>query len=87
MSARRAGDLIEISVRDEGPGIPPEQRRILFERFGRAPSRVTGGASPVAGAGANAKYTDGVAIFQHTKGGLMAAAAVGGQKFKFEPLR
>ncbi len=39
------------------------------------------------GAAANAKYTDGVAIFAHIKGGLMAEAAVGGQKFEFKPLR
>src|SRR5205823_5108824 len=33
------------------------------------------------GASANAKYSNGVAIFTATKGGLMAEAAVGGQKF------
>src|SRR6185295_12473103 len=37
------------------------------------------------GASANAKYTDGVAVFTATKGGLMLEAAVGGQKFAFEP--
>ncbi len=37
------------------------------------------------GASANAKYRDGVAIFTATKGGLMAEASVGGQKFGFEP--
>lgn len=36
------------------------------------------------GASANAKYTDGVMIFTQTKGGLMAEASVGGQKFKFK---
>jgi len=35
------------------------------------------------GVSTNAKYTDGIAIFTHTKGGLMYEAAVGGQKFKF----
>jgi lipid-binding SYLF domain-containing protein len=39
------------------------------------------------GAAANAKYTDGVAIFAHTKGGLMGEAAVGGQRFRYTPLR
>ncbi|MCF1191864.1 lipid-binding SYLF domain-containing protein [Mangrovimonas sp. AS39] len=33
----------------------------------------------------DAKYTDGVAVFTHTKGGLMAEVSVGGQKFKYEP--
>lgn len=30
-------------------------------------------------------YEDGVAVFTHTKGGLMAEASVGGQKFEFDP--
>jgi len=37
------------------------------------------------GAAAAAKFRNGVAIFTHMKGGLMAEAAVGGQKFKYEP--
>ena len=37
------------------------------------------------GAAASAKYQDGVALFTATKGGMMAEASVGGQKFKFEP--
>jgi hypothetical protein len=38
------------------------------------------------GAAASATYNDGVAIFVHIKGGLMAEAAVGGQRFTFKPL-
>ncbi|OMP30184.1 YSC84-related protein [Mangrovimonas sp. DI 80] len=30
------------------------------------------------------KYKDGVAVFTHTKGGLMAEVSVGGQKFKYK---
>ena len=37
------------------------------------------------GASMDAKYKDGVAVFTYTKGGLMADASVGGQKFKFKP--
>ncbi|UKJ06958.1 YSC84-related protein [Solitalea lacus] len=37
------------------------------------------------GASANAKYVEGVMVFTKQKGGLMYEAAVGGQKFKFEP--
>jgi lipid-binding SYLF domain-containing protein len=37
------------------------------------------------GAGASAKYRNGVAIVTHVKGGLMAEASVGGQKFSYEP--
>jgi lipid-binding SYLF domain-containing protein len=48
----------------------------------------SGSVSAVAlksGAAANAKYKDGVAVFTATKAGLMLEAAVGGQKFGFEP--
>ena len=38
-----------------------------------------------AGASANAKYRNGVAVFTVAKGGLMYEASVGGQKFKYEP--
>jgi len=38
------------------------------------------------GAAANAKYDQGIAVFTLPKSGAMVAAAVGGQKFKFEPL-
>jgi lipid-binding SYLF domain-containing protein len=37
-----------------------------------------------AGAAANAKYNEGVAVFTMAKKGLMYEASVGGQKFKFE---
>lgn len=33
----------------------------------------------------DAKYKDGVAVFTHSKGGLMAEASVGGQKFSYKP--
>ena len=38
-----------------------------------------------AGASATAKYENGVAVFTMTKGGLMAEASVGGQKFTYVP--
>jgi lipid-binding SYLF domain-containing protein len=37
------------------------------------------------GASKNAKYTDGVAVFSFDETGLMAEAAIGGQKFDYEP--
>lgn len=37
------------------------------------------------GASANARYAQGVAVFTLPKGGLMAEASVGGQKFGFRP--
>jgi len=37
------------------------------------------------GAQATAVFKDNIAVFTHNKGGLMAAAAIGGQKFEFTP--
>jgi lipid-binding SYLF domain-containing protein len=39
------------------------------------------------GVAARAKYEQGVAVFTLPKSGAMVAAAVGGQKFKFEPVK
>jgi len=38
-----------------------------------------------AGASADASYDAGVAVFTHSRGGLMAEAAIGGQKFNYTP--
>jgi lipid-binding SYLF domain-containing protein len=38
-----------------------------------------------AGASANADYKEGVAVFTLSKGGAMAEASVGGQKFSYTP--
>ena len=47
----------------------------------------TAGASagPATGAQAKTNYRKGMAVFVHAKGGLMYEAAIGGQKFSFEP--
>ena len=47
----------------------------------------TAGASagPSTGKQAKADYRKGMAIFVHTKGGLMYEATIGGQKFSFKP--
>lgn len=47
----------------------------------------TAGASagPATGAQAKATYHKGMAVFIHTKGGLMYEASIGGQKFSFKP--
>jgi lipid-binding SYLF domain-containing protein len=39
------------------------------------------------GAAKMAKFQNGIAVFQYQKGGLMAAAAVGGQQFTYAPAR
>ncbi|HEY1921437.1 MAG TPA: YSC84-related protein, partial [Tepidisphaeraceae bacterium] len=38
-----------------------------------------------AGAGADAKWAHGMSVFVMVKGGLMTEAAVGGQKFNYQP--
>lgn len=38
------------------------------------------------GAATNAGYNSGIAVFAHSKGGLMADMSVGGQKFSFDPI-
>jgi signal transduction histidine kinase len=41
--------LVRVAVRDRGPGIPLEDQRVIFEKFGRA--SVAGGAKPGTGLG------------------------------------
>ena len=52
-------------------------------KFGAQASAV----AATAGAAANADYSEGVAIFTLAKGGLMGEASIGGQNFKFTPLK
>jgi two-component system, OmpR family, sensor kinase len=44
LSARHAGDAVEIHVTDEGPGFPPAFLDRAFERFSRAPGVREGGS-------------------------------------------
>lgn len=59
-----------------------------FDNFTKNKVELAAQATAVAvksGAGATAKYEDGVAIFTAGEKGFMAEAAVGGQKFKYKP--
>ena len=61
-----------------------------LDRFKQDRFEMTAGLSAVAaaeGASLDAKYTQGVAVFTVAKKGLMAEASVGGQKFKFTPIK
>jgi hypothetical protein len=57
-----------------------------MDRFKENKLEFTGQVSAVAaksGASLNAKYSDGVLVFTEERGGLMAEATVGGQKFNY----
>jgi lipid-binding SYLF domain-containing protein len=59
-----------------------------LERFKQNKFEFDAAASAVvwkSGAAKSANYTGGVAVFVHPKGGVMAEASVGGQKFSFKP--
>jgi signal transduction histidine kinase len=49
VSARPDNGCVKISVADHGPGIPHDQQRLIFEKFGRAD--VAGGSKPGTGLG------------------------------------
>ena len=58
-----------------------------LDRFKAGKIKFSGQASAVAlkdGASADIDYQDGVAVFTKAKGGLMAEASLGGQKFKYK---
>jgi lipid-binding SYLF domain-containing protein len=64
------------------------ETRDAVENFKRGNFAFAAQATAVAlrsGAGANARYRDGVAVFTMDEAGLMYEAAVGGQKFSYEP--
>jgi lipid-binding SYLF domain-containing protein len=61
-----------------------------LDRFKQDKFEWAAGLSAVAaaeGKSKDAKYTQGVAVFTLAKKGLMAEASVGGQKFKFTPIK
>ena len=67
VSARRAGDRLEIVVRDEGPGLPADAIDRLFDKFYRA----DGGDRRRAGTGLGLAIARG---FVEAQGGTIAAA-------------
>lgn len=44
LSARRAGRFVQLSVTDDGPGIPPEVRDRIFEKFVKVKGQQAGGS-------------------------------------------
>lgn len=60
-----------------------------LDAFKKSEMELSADVSAVAiksGAAASADYGKGVVVFVRTKGGLMAEASVGGQKFSYKPL-
>jgi len=65
------------------------ETRESVERFKEGNFQFDAQATAVAlksGAGANAQYRDGVAVFTMDEAGLMFEASVGGQKFSYQPI-
>ena len=61
--------------------------KAALDRFKEGKIKFSGQASAVAlkdGASVDVDYQDGVAVFTKAKGGLMAEASLGGQKFKYK---
>ena len=64
------------------------ENKVALDNFTGGKTKFSGQASAIAlkaGTSVDMKYKDGVAIFTKGKGGLMAEASVGGQKFKYHP--
>jgi lipid-binding SYLF domain-containing protein len=62
--------------------------RAALDRFKSGGYTFAANASAVAvrpGSARTANYREGVAVFVHVKGGLMAEASVGGQRIRYEP--
>ena len=49
VTVRPENGLVRLEVTDNGPGIPRDQQRLIFEKFGRA--EVPGGSKPGTGLG------------------------------------
>lgn len=65
------------------------ENQAALDRFKSGNFAFAAQASAVAlksGVSANAKYTDGVAVFTMGEAGLMYEASVGGQKFNYQPI-
>jgi len=45
VAAHAEADRVRVTVTDDGPGIPPEKHRLIFEKFGQVADRNHGGGS------------------------------------------
>jgi signal transduction histidine kinase len=75
VTARRLGTQTRVEVRDQGPGLTPEQRERLFERFYRVPDiEVMSGSGVGLGLGL---YISKTIVEQH--GGVVGVESAPGQ--------
>jgi lipid-binding SYLF domain-containing protein len=87
--------LTEVSVGAQvGGGVFSEivffETAAALDNFKQGKCEMSAGAKATvaaSGAAVNAKYQQGVAVFTLPKSGAMVAAAIGGQKFKFQPIK
>lgn len=79
VKARREDANVVVRVVDRGPGVPPEDRERIFERFVRgSTARATGGGRPIRGSGI------GLALVKHiaeSHGGRAWVDSEGGASF------
>lgn len=62
-----------------------EASAVAIREAANAKAGTAGTSASTTRAGSKATYKNGMAVFTHAIGGLMYQAAIGGQKFKFEP--
>jgi len=77
ISAMSAEDLVEFRVSDTGPGIPPEHRARIFERFYRIPGQAQ------TGAGLGLAIVQEIVLAHHGRVWLADSAAGEGSTFCF----
>ena len=66
------------------------ENKAALDKFIASEYQLAAEATAVAlksGASKQAKFQNGIAVFTYNKGGLMAAAAIGGQRFRYTPAR
>lgn len=83
ISTRNSGHFIEISIKDNGIGIGPEEQKMVFEKFYRVP---TGNIHNVKGFGLGLSYVKAMTIAQNGKVELKSALNKGSEFKLFFPI-
>lgn len=83
VSISRSGDFAVLAVRDTGPGIPPEERRKVFQRFYRSPEARASGQG---GSGLGLSMVKSIADAHHGRVELVSPPEGGSVFMVFLPL-